>query len=127
MMITIGFSCLSGLAFTTTSKEALAAALSQGIEGVKAPPRLFAGNPAAVCPLDTSLPDGVMQAVARENNHGAAADASESERPRRLAVRGACHLALLYLQVSQLRQAAASDYGQHQGLFMARISGRLRQ
>ncbi len=28
----------------------------------------FEGNPAAVCPLDTWLPDDVMQAVAEENN-----------------------------------------------------------
>lgn len=28
----------------------------------------FAGNPAAVCPLDAWLPDGRMQAIARENN-----------------------------------------------------------
>ncbi len=30
--------------------------------------RLFAGNPAAVCPLDSWLPDAVMQAIAAENN-----------------------------------------------------------
>ena len=30
--------------------------------------RLFAGNPAAVCPLDAWLPDAVMQAIALENN-----------------------------------------------------------
>lgn len=30
--------------------------------------RVFAGNPAAVCPLDTWLPDSVMQAIAAENN-----------------------------------------------------------
>ncbi len=30
--------------------------------------RLFAGNPAAVCPLDTWLPDTTMQAIAAENN-----------------------------------------------------------
>jgi len=30
--------------------------------------RVFAGNPAAVCPLDAWLPDDVMQAVAAENN-----------------------------------------------------------
>lgn len=30
--------------------------------------RLFAGNPAAVCPLDAWLPDAVMQAIAAENN-----------------------------------------------------------
>lgn len=30
--------------------------------------RLFAGNPAAVCPLEQWLPDDVMQAVAAENN-----------------------------------------------------------
>ncbi len=29
---------------------------------------LFGGNPAAVCPLDTWLPDGTMQAIAAENN-----------------------------------------------------------
>lgn len=29
---------------------------------------LFAGNPAAVCPLDAWLPDARMQAIARENN-----------------------------------------------------------
>ncbi|WP_119460234.1 PhzF family phenazine biosynthesis protein [Rhodospirillaceae bacterium SYSU D60014] len=30
--------------------------------------RLFAGNPAAVCPLERWLPDEVMQAIAAENN-----------------------------------------------------------
>ena len=30
--------------------------------------RPFAGNPAAICPLDVWIPDGVMQAVAAENN-----------------------------------------------------------
>jgi PhzF family phenazine biosynthesis protein len=30
--------------------------------------RRFGGNPAAVCPLDTWLPDDVMQAIAAENN-----------------------------------------------------------
>ena len=30
--------------------------------------RVFAGNPAAVCPLEAWLPDGVLQAVAAENN-----------------------------------------------------------
>jgi len=30
--------------------------------------RLFAGNPAAVCPLETWLPDEQMQAIAAENN-----------------------------------------------------------
>jgi PhzF family phenazine biosynthesis protein len=30
--------------------------------------RLFAGNPAAVCPLDEWLPDDVMQSIASENN-----------------------------------------------------------
>ena len=30
--------------------------------------RVFAGNPAAVCPLETWLPDSVMQAIAAENN-----------------------------------------------------------
>ena len=30
--------------------------------------RLFAGNPAAVCPLRAWLPDGTMQAIAAENN-----------------------------------------------------------
>lgn len=30
--------------------------------------RVFAGNPAAVCPLDDWLPDDLMQAIARENN-----------------------------------------------------------
>ena len=29
---------------------------------------LFAGNPAAVCPLDAWLPDAIMQAIAAENN-----------------------------------------------------------
>lgn len=29
---------------------------------------VFSGNPAAVCPLDTWLPDDLMQAIARENN-----------------------------------------------------------
>ena len=30
--------------------------------------RVFAGNPAAVCPLDDWLPDAVLQAIAEENN-----------------------------------------------------------
>lgn len=30
--------------------------------------RLFAGNPAAICPLQTWLPDATMQAIAAENN-----------------------------------------------------------
>ena len=30
--------------------------------------KVFAGNPAAVCPLDAWLPDAVMQAIALENN-----------------------------------------------------------
>ena len=30
--------------------------------------RAFGGNPAAVCPLETWLPDAVMQAIAAENN-----------------------------------------------------------
>lgn len=30
--------------------------------------KLFAGNPAAVCPLESWLPDDVMQSIARENN-----------------------------------------------------------
>ncbi len=30
--------------------------------------RVFAGNPAAVCPLDDWLPDATMQAIAAENN-----------------------------------------------------------
>ncbi len=30
--------------------------------------RVFAGNPAAVCPLDDWLPDAVLQAIAVENN-----------------------------------------------------------
>lgn len=30
--------------------------------------RVFAGNPAAICPLETWLPDDVMQAIAAENN-----------------------------------------------------------
>jgi PhzF family phenazine biosynthesis protein len=30
--------------------------------------RVFAGNPAAVCPLDGWLEDGLMQAIAQENN-----------------------------------------------------------
>ncbi len=30
--------------------------------------RVFGGNPAAVCPLDTWLPDDVMQSIALENN-----------------------------------------------------------
>jgi PhzF family phenazine biosynthesis protein len=30
--------------------------------------RLFAGNPAAVCPLEAWLPNATMQAIARENN-----------------------------------------------------------
>jgi len=31
-------------------------------------PRLFAGNPAAVCPLERWLPDATMQSIAAENN-----------------------------------------------------------
>jgi PhzF family phenazine biosynthesis protein len=30
--------------------------------------RVFAGNPAAVCPLESWLPDGTLQAIAAENN-----------------------------------------------------------
>jgi len=30
--------------------------------------QVFAGNPAAVCPLEAWLPDDVMQAIAAENN-----------------------------------------------------------
>lgn len=30
--------------------------------------RVFSGNPAAICPLDTWLPDAQMQAIAAENN-----------------------------------------------------------
>ena len=30
--------------------------------------KLFGGNPAAICPLDTWLPDATMQAIAAENN-----------------------------------------------------------
>lgn len=30
--------------------------------------RPFSGNPAAICPLDTWLPDGLMQQIAAENN-----------------------------------------------------------
>src|SRR5919198_4078708 len=30
--------------------------------------RRFAGNPAAVCPLEAWLPDGTLQAIAAENN-----------------------------------------------------------
>ena len=30
--------------------------------------RLFGGNPAAVCPLETWLPDETLQAIAAENN-----------------------------------------------------------
>ena len=30
--------------------------------------RVFAGNPAAVCPLEAWLPEAVMQAIAAENN-----------------------------------------------------------
>jgi PhzF family phenazine biosynthesis protein len=30
--------------------------------------KLFGGNPAAVCPLETWLPDGTMQSIAEENN-----------------------------------------------------------
>src|SRR5262249_11737100 len=30
--------------------------------------RPFSGNPAAICPLETWLPDDVMQAIAAENN-----------------------------------------------------------
>lgn len=30
--------------------------------------KVFRGNPAAVCPLDTWLPDSVLQAIAEENN-----------------------------------------------------------
>jgi PhzF family phenazine biosynthesis protein len=31
--------------------------------------RVFGGNPAAICPLDSWIPDDVMQAIAAENNH----------------------------------------------------------
>lgn len=31
-------------------------------------PRVFAGNPAAVCPLPKWLPDAVLQAIAEEND-----------------------------------------------------------
>ena len=31
--------------------------------------QVFGGNPAAVCPLETWLPDDVMQAVAAENQN----------------------------------------------------------
>lgn len=30
--------------------------------------KVFAGNPAAVCPLDAWLPDSVLQNIAMENN-----------------------------------------------------------
>ena len=30
--------------------------------------RVFEGNPAAVCPLDYWLDDGVLQSIAEENN-----------------------------------------------------------
>lgn len=30
--------------------------------------KIFGGNPAAVCPLDSWLPDALMQSIARENN-----------------------------------------------------------
>ena len=30
--------------------------------------QVFAGNPAAVCPLEAWLPDALMQAIALENN-----------------------------------------------------------
>ena len=30
--------------------------------------RVFAGNPAAVCPLEAWLPDDVLQGIAAENN-----------------------------------------------------------
>ena len=30
--------------------------------------KIFAGNPAAICPLDTWLPDSLMQTIAQENN-----------------------------------------------------------
>ena len=30
--------------------------------------QLFGGNPAAVCPLDSWLPEATMQAIAMENN-----------------------------------------------------------
>lgn len=30
--------------------------------------RVFGGNPAAICPLDSWVPDNVMQAIAAENN-----------------------------------------------------------
>jgi len=30
--------------------------------------KLFAGNPAAICPLESWLPDATMQSIAAENN-----------------------------------------------------------
>ncbi len=47
-----------------------------GIQSMKLPiyqldafsSRVFAGNPAAVCPLKEWLPDATMQAIAAENN-----------------------------------------------------------
>ena len=43
--------------------------------------KLFAGNSAAVCPLDAWLPDAVMQGIALENNLAETAFLVRSQRP----------------------------------------------
>lgn len=46
--------------------------------------RLFGGNPAAVCPLDTWLPEATMQAIAMENNLSETAFIVSEERGWRI-------------------------------------------
>lgn len=43
--------------------------------------KLFAGNPAAVCPLESWLPDATLQAIAAENNLAETAYLVRSQRP----------------------------------------------
>jgi predicted PhzF superfamily epimerase YddE/YHI9 len=47
-------------------------------------PRLFGGNPAAVCPVPRPLPDELMQAIATENNLSETAFFIPDASPRRL-------------------------------------------
>src|SRR5207302_4286544 len=79
--------------------------------------------------VDLVRRDAVGLAVARQEYDVAIGDAAEGERAGRLAVGRARSLAASDLEVSELREAAAADDGQHriQPSFMARISGRLRQ
>jgi hypothetical protein len=57
--------------------------------------------------------DGVAVAVARDKHHVLAADAAEGERARGFAIRRARHLAMRHVEVSQLRQAAATYDAEH--------------